>query len=346
MNHDDTITDDTAPDDGTEALPPSTDPAWRVVTEAWDPAHGSSGDFELDGSDSVTRAEPGDLIVARGAATSVPLAFVDGTRRVELTMWAEHATTGDRVPGVAGAYAVGAAIVRPNGTAGIAGIRVGRIAIWGGGHTGDIDAPRSKYRWASTPIAALDLESCAAHLQNRMRLAEGDLALHAAANGWNVILDGPLNRIRSPHGNVTGYVKSHHRRLLPPDEHARVPGLGVGERTRVFAAGTDRYTCYMRVGNPAPTTSPWTGIARLEFPTNEGLDAVVARASQFASLIPTYAGVPHRDPRAPVNLTPVRNLEMRLARELGRSSLAERAAREAVAGRTRPTNTPNGQAAS
>jgi hypothetical protein len=333
---------DPAPD-GSVEFPAPADPDWRIFTEAWDPAHGASGDFELDASHDVTQAEPGDLIVHAVTPQPVPIAFVDGTRRVELTVWAEHAMTGARVPGLAGGYAVGAALIRPNGHAQLAGIRVGRIAVWGGGHAGDIVAARTGYRWVSAPITDIDLEACLAHLQNRMRLAEGELALHAAGYGWNVVLDGPLNRIRSLHGNVTGYIKSHHRRILPIDQHALVPSLGIGERTRMFAAGRDRYTCYARVGHPGPGASPWTGIARLEFASNEGIDAVAHRATQLASLMPAYAGVPHRDVRAPVNLTPVRNLELRLSRELGPMKLASRAAREAVsAAQLAPQPTLNG----
>ena len=207
--------------DGSAEFPAPADPGWRIFSEAWDPAHGASGDFELDASSDVTQAEPGDLVVHAVTPEPVPIAFVDGTRRVELTVWAEHTTTGARVPGLAGGYAVGAALIRPNGLAQIAGIRVGRIAVWGGGHAGDIVAARTGYRWVSAPITDIDLEACLAHLQNRMRLAEGELALHAARYGWNVVLDGPLNRIRSLHGNVTGYIKSHHRRILPIDQHAR-----------------------------------------------------------------------------------------------------------------------------
>ena len=309
--------------------PDPADGPWKLFSEGWDPAHGSSAEFDLDGPDDVTQVEPGDGPVA-GTVRPVPLAFVDGTRRVELGLWAEQATTGERVPGLAGAYAVGAVTIRPGGPAQFAGIRVGRLAIWGGGRTGDVIAPKSGYRWMSASIADADPEACMAHLQDRMRLAEGELALDAAAQGWNVVLDGPLNRIRALNGNVTGYVKSHRRRLLPLDAHALVPSLKVGERTLIHTAGKDRYTCYFRVGNPAPGASPWSGIARLEFATGDGLADVIAHASLLAGTLPTYAGVHHRDERAPVNLTPVKNLERRLATTLGRVAPANRAARDAL----------------
>lgn len=310
-------------------LPAPDHPGWVLYGEGWAPSHGSSADFEFDGSESSERAEEGDLHVQRVPPMAVPLAFVDGTRRAELAMWAEHSATGTRVPGLAGAYAVGAVTIRPGGAAAFEGIRVGRLAIWGGGRVGDLVSPLG-FSWASAPITDLHMDGCLAHLQDRMRRAEGDLALDAANAGWNVILDGPLNRIRSLNRLVAGYVKSHRQRILSTDEHATIPDLGVGERTRMFTAGSDRYTCYMRVGHPRPGGSPWSGIARLEFPSVAGINAVAERASLLASILPAYAGSHHRDERAPVNLAPVKNLERRLSRTLGPVGVATRAARDAL----------------
>ncbi len=301
---------------------------WAVYSEGWDPGYGTSADFD-DPFDEVEQAEQGDGHVRRAEPTPAPLAFIDGVRRVELGLWAEHGATGARVPGLAGAYAVGSVTVRPGRLMQYEGCRIGRLMVWGGGHTGDLGSGR--YRWGSAPITGTDPKSCLAHLQERMRRAEGELALEAADGGWNVVLDGPLNRIRSLHGLVAGYVKSHHRRILPESAHMLVPSLAIGERTRMFAAGSDRWTCYIRVGNPPPTASPWGGIARLEFPSSDGLDAACVRASMLASILPAYAGVAHRDERAPVNLQPVKNLERKLHRSLGKVAMASRAARDGVA---------------
>lgn len=315
-------------EDGSQ-LPSPDDAGWEVFSEGWDPSFGTSADFEFDASEDVERAESGDLRVPRAAPATIPIAFIDGIRRAELAMWAEHQATGSRVPGLAGAYAVGAVTIRPRGAATFQAIRVGRLAIWGGGHTGDIVSP-SGFRWVATPITDMQPDRCLAHLQDCMRRAEGNLALHAADAGWNVVLDGPLNRIRSMHSLVAGYVKSHRQRILSIEDHAAVPKLDVGERTRVFTAGSDRYTCYMRVGHPGPGASPWSGIARLEFPSTAGINAVIDRASLLAGVLPAYAGSHHRDDRAPVNLAPVKNLERRLAQTLGRVAYATRAARDAL----------------
>lgn len=301
----------------------------RVYTEDWDPAYGIAAGFELETPDDAVPAEDGPDHARLAEPVNAPLAFVDGRRRAELSLWAEHAASGSRVPGLAGVYAVGAVTVRPNGSATYAGVRVGRLAIWGDGHRGDI-ASRNGYRWTSDSTTAQNTEELLAHLQDRMRQAEGELALDAADHGWDVVLDGPLNRIRGLHGNVAGYVKSHHRKILPTPDHAAVPRLEVGQRTRMYALGTNRYTCYARIGRPGPGGSPWTGIARLEFAASAGIDEVAAQASHLAAILPRYAGVAHRDPRAPVNLTPVKNLENHLSRCMGRVEFATRSARDAV----------------
>jgi hypothetical protein len=87
--------------------------------------------------------------------------------------------------------------------------------------------------------------------------------------------------------------------------------------------------------------SPWGGIVRLELPAGDGLRGAVAAADRLAATLPRFAGVPHRDPRAPQNLTPVRNLEQHLSRCIGPARLSARTARDAVAalaaGRGAPT---------
>ena len=84
-----------------------------------------------------------------------------------------------------------------------------------------------------------------------------------------------------------------------------MPALAVGQRTRLYTVGTTATRATSGSATPGPAASPWTGIARLHFPAVAGLDAVVAEADVLAGTLPRYAGVAHRDPRAPVNLTPV-----------------------------------------
>ena len=118
--------------------------------------------------------------------------------------------------------------------------------------------------------AATDPAELLQTLQDRMRQAEGDLALEAAGLGWHVVLDGPLNRIRSLHRLVTGYVKTHHRLLLPEAEHAAVPSLTLGGRTALYrrgimAGGSLLIACaptYASVGALAPVLLLLPGFPR------------------------------------------------------------------------------------
>lgn len=303
--------------------PPS---EWRYFTDEWDPSYGASASVDFD--DDV-EAEPLEALadIPEASPFAGPLAFIDGTRRAEAVLWARH-SSGARIPGLAGAYAVGAVTARPGGSLKYEGIRVGRVALWGAGATGTLAAPVG-LRWHSVSTSVTDAGELLLVLQNRMRSAEGELALDACDRGWNVLLDGPLNRITEFPETVCGYVKSH-RRPLPDDASALVPHLGIGQRTVLYTAGRDRATCYVRIGHPRPGGDPLGGVIRLEFPIAAGVAAVAARASSYAALLPAYAGKAHRDPRAPANLTPIHNLERRLAQHLGRVGHATRHARAAI----------------
>lgn len=59
--------------------------------------------------------------------------------------------------------------------------------------------------------------------------------------------------------------------------------------------------------------------------------AVAQVATSLSAELPRFAGVAHRDPRAPQNLQPVGALETHLRHLLGHPGLAMRAVREAVA---------------
>src|ERR671934_255289 len=129
---------------------------------------------------------------------------------------------------------------------------------------------------------------------------------------------------------VVGYVKTHYRALLSHEHHKRIPELRAGERSSLFRLGSDRYSCYLRLTAGATTSSPWFGIVRLEIPQSPGLSAAVDVADRVAGTIPRFAGVAHRDPRAPQNLQPIGALERHLRHLLGHAGLATRAVHEAV----------------
>jgi hypothetical protein len=151
------------------------------------------------------------------------------------------------------------------------------------------------------------------------------------AAGYLTVVDGPLNFVRSRDLPVVGCVKTHHRALLDREHHRLIPQLGPGQRSSLFRIGEDRYSAYLRLAPVAATSSPWSGIVRIEVPQSAGLAATISTADRIAGIIPRYAGIAHRDPRAPQNLQPIGALERYLRHRLGSAALATRAVREAVA---------------
>jgi hypothetical protein len=177
-----------------------------------------------------------------------------------------------------------------------------------------------------------------------MRQAEGRLAEVLAVEGWTVICDGPLSFVRSTDLPVCGYVKTHHRPLLVPEQHALVATLAGGQRSPLFAV-SDRYSCYLRISDRSLGQGPWHGIARLEFPQSAGLAEVTRTANQIAAVLPRFAGVRHIDPRAPQNLQPIGALERQLRQRLGNPRQSALAVREAARLLRQPELDPVGGAA-
>jgi hypothetical protein len=141
--------------------------------------------------------------------------------------------------------------------------------------------------------------------------------------------------MRAPDLPIVGYVKTHHRALLAAEDHARVPRLRSGERTTLFQLRRQGqrgspYSCYFRLAPQAPTSSPWSGVVRLEVPESGGLDPARLLVDTVAAALCPFAGVPHRDPRAPQNLQPIGAHERHLRHLLGSPALATRAVRDAV----------------
>lgn len=223
------------------------DERFDLFAEDWSPSYEPPSTFELDGTAAVQSAESATFVVRRPAQErAVPLAFVDGTRRIDLGLWQIDRVTGETHRGIAGSFAVGAAVTGIGRPARILGERVGRVCVWSGGRSGGL-GPRHGFHWTSQSVARTDPAEPLNALQEVMRDAEATLAQELSGAGWLVVLDGPLNRIRTFTKMVVGYAKTHRRRLLPDDQHVRVPGLDVGERCPIWAVGEDRYTCYARI---------------------------------------------------------------------------------------------------
>lgn len=298
--------------------------------EDWDASYGSPYLISSDQVDGhALFAEPVDGIrVLPTPCDPRATAFVDGVRRGEGLLY-RQADAGVLVRGTVGAHACGAVLCEPGSAAVFGPVKTRRLVIFGGGVPVTLPAVDG-YSWEPAAIDSVEPDAPLQELQTRMRMAEGQLAERLSAEGWLAIVDGPLNFIRSRDRTVVGLVKTHHRPLLAPADHVRVPELVCGERTPLFALGADRYSCYVRIAVPGPRSSPWFGIVRLEMPQSFGIEAARIAADEVTCVLPRYAGIPHRDPRAPQNLQPVGALETQLRRRLGSSRLASRAARTAV----------------
>jgi hypothetical protein len=308
------------------------DPTFDIFAEDWAPMREPPSVFELDGTMAAAPVESDrwQPVTPAGPGLESGIAFVDGTRRVEMGLWQIDPVDGKTLRGLAGAYAVGATVCRRGVPAAFAGLRQSRLCIWAGGVSGDL-GPVAGYHWKSYSVPGTDPNLPLEALQELMRASEMNLARELAALGWQVVLDGPLHNLRTIRTLMAGYAKTHHRQLFPDELHRMIPTLQLGQRSPLWALHDDRYTCYLRVGMPSGVGSPWCGIVRLEFPAFAGVGPALELADRLSYVLPTYAGRAHLDPRAPQNLQPVRALEQQMGRLFGPGRQANQAARSAVA---------------
>jgi hypothetical protein len=307
-----------------------------VFVEDWGATYGSPYLVQQDepGTANGHLIEDGEAFLLHSGSADgeqeTQIAFVDGVRRGEASLYQFDTATGVVAHGVAGGHACGAVVADGETRPSFAETRVRRLVIWGSGLTGTLPGVDGGWSWISASIAASAPDAPLKDLQTRMRQEEGRLAESLCDEGYLVVIDGPLNFVRSRDLPVVGFVKTHYRALLAPEHHKRIPELSARERTSLFRLGEDRYSCYLRLTDRGPTSSPWFGIVRLEIPQSAGLKAAKEVADLVAGKIPRFAGVSHRDPRAPQNLQPVGALETHLRHLLGHAGLATRAVREAV----------------
>jgi len=297
--------------------------------EDWDASYGSPYLISHDQPDgtAVLKEDADGMRIAPTPAVPRRTAFVDGVRRGEGLLYRLDAD-GELVRGTVGAFACGAVLCVAGQRPVYGPIQTERLVIFGAGVSLSLP-PADGYDWRAASIDSVEPDAPLAELQELMRAAEGQLAVRLARDGWLTVVDGTLRFVGSGDLPVVGLVKTHHQRLLPPDEHAQVAGLLCGERTPLFVH--DKwYSCYVRIAVPGTRSSPWYGIVRLELPQSAGLEVARATVDEVACVLPGYAGIAHRDPRAPQNLQPVGALEKQLRRRLGPVRLASRAARIAV----------------
>ena len=305
-----------------------------IFVEDWQGSYGSPYLVTPDdqGSANVSLAE--DTIFKTHANSLVhgrheELAFVDGVRRGEAALYQHSPGSGKVVRGVAGSHACGAVIADGESRAIFAAERVQRLVIWGSGEAGDLE-PIGGFAWVSRSVDDEAPDAPLKQIQERMRRAEVMLAEELSRQGLRVVLDGPLFYVRSWDLPIVGYIKTHSRALLEPEMHKQIPSLRPGERSTIFRLGDDRYSCYLRLTPTSEMSGPWAGIVRLEVPQATGLKQAIETVNWIAGVIPRYAGIPYKDPRAPQNLQPVGALEKHLRHRLGDPGLAYRAVRAAV----------------
>ena len=315
-------------------------PGGTIGVEPFDPAYGAGFQAEDDSSYALECdliEDDGAFEAHRPQAAGRPqrLAFVDGTMRTEARLTQARAG-GEVNTGLAGSWAAGAVLVAEDGLARFDRIVVGRAIIFAGGQAVHLPAHKDGWRWEQYAVEGTDIEAARQHLQRLMRDAETGVAEALCSDGWLTVLDGPLHGIRHRRSlPVIGYVKTHRRRMLAHDQWLRVPELGAGERSSLFALPDDLYGCYLRVGRAGPWAGPWAGVARIEVPAGIGRAVALQTVDAATSWLPAFASALHRDARAPVNLTPITGLERRLHHLQGDPRLALRAVREAVVQRNR-----------
>ncbi|MDP8928270.1 MAG: hypothetical protein M3O70_06765, partial [Actinomycetota bacterium] len=141
------------------------------------------------------------------------VAFVDGVRRAHAYLYQQ--INGRTVHGVAGAHGHGAVLCEPDARPIYGRCNPARLVVWGGGEDAPLPPQPGGWAWQVHSVAGEDPDAPLQGLQRLMREAEGRLAEQLVEEGWLTVVDGPLNFVRSRDVAVVGYVKTHHRALLP-----------------------------------------------------------------------------------------------------------------------------------
>jgi hypothetical protein len=321
--------------------------AMSIYVEEWRVEYGRPNlvaEDEETPEGSATLAEDGDRLARHPGKAPAPervsLAFVDGVRRAEALLIAPD-DAGEQAHGMAGALAYGSVLINGEGRPVFGPCHVRRLTIWGSSRSDAAlpDGPGG-WRWDSMSVDSTEIHAPLRALENEMIIGERKLARELAGAHLITFVDGPLQPMANLPEPVVGYVKTHHRRLLDLAVHREVPLMDVGWRTSLFRVGTERLSAYVRIAAPSSMGSPWAGIIRIDMFQALGMERAAAIANQVAGLLPRFAGVAHRDPRAPQNLQPVGALENHLRRLMGMPGLATRATRDAVASLAAPAAPP------
>jgi uncharacterized protein len=312
----------------------------RIAVEAWSPDYGSGLELGEPDEISVEKVETGcevqewaPITPPDAAPPEPPIAFVDGTRRIDARVFLMNGHAG-ATPGIAGTVGVGAVVCEVNGNgrrASCAEIEITRLLAAGDGLSQGLSAgPGLEY--LGLPVPGQSTERLVDEVHNSMRAREAKVAQVLADRGHLVFADGPLAVVDPGPRSIIGFIKAHARRYLPPDKEAVLANLGCGQRTPVFAFGElrARYSWYVRLCPPEQGMHGWFGIGRCEVPAALPMDRVLAMADMSSRLLPGFASRPFWDKRAPQNLVPIAGLEKRLRHLMGERELVYRMIRSAA----------------
>jgi len=308
-------------------------PSYTV--DPWDPAYGVARGDELDGRESSARLDADVELPASAWRPLTPadgplpgsVLFLDGVQRVDARIW-KHDDGPEPLPGVVASVAAG--LVRCDGAAQVVDVKVDRGVFAAEGE--DIKTAHATYTFHRTP-GGLDKLT----LGVNKRMSELEVALagawreHSGVEDDLLVVDGPL-RGRTHLARTVGYVKTHQKSYLQAEQVRVVASLGPGQRSPVFRMGTswERMSWYLRL--PGATRVPWSAIVRLECSADLAREDAIALADMTATVLPSLASVPHKDPRAPQNLVPIGGLERQLRHRLGDAALLYRSLRGILAG--------------
>ena len=318
----------------------------RFAVETWAPDYGAS----VDGAALADSDAEVDLAVERDPAAWAPVRlragvaapacvlFVDGVQRIDARVWITRdedmglarEPTGELAhQGVCASWAAG--VVRCHERARVVVTEVRRGVFCPGVSVDPIVTRHGDYRPYPVPDTAGD------PVAQALGRARGDLEGRVAVEAMGadkgraglLVVDGPLGDRRHIPGAV-GYVKTHHVSYLPATLQPIATGLGVGERTPLFAIGDRRfrYSWYLRL--PGAAAHPWWGIVRCEASGDLTRAEALDLADRVTATLPRFASQPYNDPRAPQNLHPIAGLERELRHRLGHPAVMDRALRRAA----------------
>jgi hypothetical protein len=301
----------------------------RIVVDAWDPSYAAPFDV-----DEALERPPVDVDVEVPGGAWAPVdagavdaarevLFVDGVQRVDARVTLVDGR--EAVMGMAGSFAAGA--VRCAGRrAAVEQVEVRRGLFTRASDVALVCGAGVRYAPIAVPDTSTDALLDA--MTEQMRALEKVLADDAAAE--LVVIDGPLSGGRHVPGAL-GLVKTHRRAYLEEPQLAVVAALGPGQRTPVFLTKTSfsRFSWYLRL--PGPRVHPWAGVVRCEASGDLPLAEVRRLAACASATLPRFASTPHRDPRAPQNLTPIGALERHLRHRLGDPAILDRMLRRTCA---------------